>query len=129
MRKKLITFGAMMLVMSSLCQAEENRTWHLTGSELIAALEGKRLSELSDADMRRLFSNAYGGAYVLGVADQTQGSIWCPPSLGILPHELNDRVYTYLSDLPAKRQKENAAPLVAEALRHAFPCKRGSARN
>lgn len=112
-------------IMLSACaigQAQAARTWHFTGAELAAALAGRMPSEIRDASLGRQFSSAYAQAYILGIADQTQGTIWCAHG-GVLPHELKDRVYTYLSALPAGRLDENAAPLVSEALRQSFACR------
>lgn len=110
-----------MLSASAICQAQGARTWRFTGAELAAALEGRMPSEVGDASLRRQFSSAYAQAYVLGIADQTQGTVWCTRT-GVLPHELKDRVYRYLSTLPARRLHENAGPLVSEALRQSFAC-------
>ncbi|WP_256977551.1 Rap1a/Tai family immunity protein [Bordetella genomosp. 10] len=104
---------------------DETRTWHLTGAELAEALQGKGKlpNPPQDESQKRLFSSAYGQAYIAGIADQSQGKIWCTRT-GVLPHELSDRVYTYLSSLPATRLRGNAGPLVGEALARSFPCKR-----
>ncbi|WP_241051502.1 Rap1a/Tai family immunity protein [Achromobacter xylosoxidans] len=110
-----------MLSVSATCQAQATRTWHFTGAELVAALEGRMPSEIRDASLGRQFSSSYAQAYVLGIADQTQGTAWCTRG-GVLPHELKDRVYSYLSSLPASRLGGNAGPLVSEALRQSFAC-------
>jgi len=110
-----------MLSVSAICQAQEARTWHFTGAELASALEGRMPSEVGDASLRRQFSSSYAQAYILGIADQTQGTVWCTRT-GVLPHELKDRVYSYLSTLPASRLHENAGRLVSEALRQSFAC-------
>lgn len=115
----------MLVIMLSACasaQAQETRAWHFTGVELAAALAGRMPSEMRDAQLGKRFSASYAQAYIMGVADQTQGTLWCTRS-GVLPHELKDRVHTYLSDLPASRLDENAAPLVSEALRRSFACR------
>ncbi|CAB3895257.1 hypothetical protein HGQ98_25030 [Achromobacter ruhlandii] len=111
-----------MLSASAIAQAQEPRTWHFTGAELATALAGRMPSEVRDASLGRQFSASYAQAYILGIADQTQGTLWCTRS-GVLPHELKDRVYTYLSELPASRLDGNAAPLVSEALRRSFACR------
>ncbi|NMK49200.1 hypothetical protein HG262_23485 [Achromobacter sp. Bel] len=111
-----------MLSACAVCQAQEARTWHFTGAELAAALEGRMPSEIRDASLRRQFASSYAQAYVVGIADQTQGTVWCT-STGILPHELKDRVYSYLSTQPASRLEENAGPLVSEALHQSFACR------
>ncbi|MFM9868437.1 Rap1a/Tai family immunity protein [Achromobacter xylosoxidans] len=103
------------------CQAQAARTWHFTGAELVSALEGRMPSEIRDASLRRQFSSSYAQAYALGIADLTQGTAWCTRG-GVLPHELKDRVYSYLSTLPANRLGGNAGPLVSEALRQSFAC-------
>lgn len=128
MRKKFIALFVM-LVMTSVSYAQENRAGYFTGSELVAALSGKMPSEVKDPEMRRLFAASYGKAYILGVADQTQGSLWCSTHAGILPHELKDRVYTYLLDLPQSHLSGNAGQLVAEALQNVFPCNKGGSSN
>lgn len=114
-----------LIFMLSACvttQAQEVRTWHLSGADLIAALEGRRISEVRDASLARQFSSAYAQAYVSGIADQTQGTVWCTRT-GVLPHELKDRVHSYLSAQPDSRLNGNAAPLVSEALARSFPCR------
>lgn len=111
-----------MLSACAVCQAQGIRTWHFTGAELAAALEGRMPSELHDPSLRRQFASSYAQAYVVGIADQTQGTVWCPPT-GVLPHELKDRVYSYLSTLQASRLEENAGPLVSEALHQSFACR------
>jgi hypothetical protein len=118
---------SLMLAASAGCRAEAARTWHFTGLELIAALEGKMPSQVRDASLGSLFSSSYGQAYILGIADQTQGKLWCTRT-GVLPHELGDRVYSYLSTLPPARLDENAGPLVGEALQRSFSCRGGEPR-
>jgi hypothetical protein len=116
-----------LLAAAGACHAEPARTWSFTGTELLAALEGRMPSAVHGDDLRRLFSTAYAQAYIQGIADQTQGRVWCTRT-GVLAHELGDRVYTHLSDLPAAHLQGRAAPLVTHALREAFPCRSGEAR-
>ncbi|MDH1180578.1 Rap1a/Tai family immunity protein [Achromobacter mucicolens] len=103
-------------------QAQDVRTWHFSGADLIAAMEGKMPSEIRDASLARQFYSAYAQAYVTGIADQTQGTVWCTRT-GVLPHELKDRVHSYLTALPGSRANGNAGPLVGEALARSFPCR------
>jgi Rap1a immunity proteins len=62
-------------------------------------------------------------AYILGVADSTEGKSWCgyykikSPYFGIT-------VYEYIITVPAQRLKERAAKLIEEALIKKFPCKK-----
>ncbi|WP_236016076.1 Rap1a/Tai family immunity protein [Brucella endophytica] len=100
-----------------------DRTWVFSGSELIDALKGDLAPETADKELKRMLSTARGTAYVAGVADALQGREWCGAG-AILPHEMTDRVYTYLKDLPPEQLKENAAPLVGQALSKEFPCKK-----
>ena len=103
------------------CQADTARTWAMSGADLARALEGKMPTQFHEGEVQRQFSSAYGQAYILGVADETRGKHWCS-STGMLPHEMADRVYTYLSALSAERLRGNAAPLVGEALQKELPC-------
>lgn len=100
---------------------EQARTWIFSGSELVGSLEGKLAPEASNEEIRRMLSSARGNAYIAGIADATSGARWCGAGT-VLPHELADRVHTYLGDLPPERLNENAATLVSEALAKSFPC-------
>ncbi len=119
MRRSALIF---MLTVSGASQAQEVRTWHFSGADLIAAMEGTMPSEIRNASLSRQFSSAYAQAYVSGIADQTQGTVWCTRT-GVLPHELKDRVHSYLTTLPDSRVNGNAGPLVGEALAKSFPCR------
>lgn len=112
---------ALLAASAATATAAPPRTWHFTGKELLAALEGKMPTELRDPEQSRLLSSARGQAYISGVADLTQNQLWCTVT-GVLPHELAARVHTTLTDLGPASLAGNAAPLVAEALRQAFPC-------
>ncbi|WP_018238725.1 Rap1a/Tai family immunity protein [Ensifer sp. BR816] len=112
--------AAMMLSTSALA-GDEARNWIFSGAELKAALEGRLAPEASNEETRRMLSSARGNAYVAGIADATSGTRWCGAGT-VLPHELTDRIHTYLGDLPPARLDENAATLVGEALAQSFPC-------
>ncbi|WP_246164973.1 Rap1a/Tai family immunity protein [Pigmentiphaga aceris] len=120
MSKRFISL-CVLLAATTVCHAQDNRTWYLSGAELKEALEGKRPSEVRDEAMRKLYSSAYAQAYITGIADQGQGKSWCTRG-AVLPHELSDRVHTYLTDRPEAGLRGKAAPLVANALGRAFPC-------
>jgi len=114
------------LALSGLSSAgAAERTWIFSGAELKQAIEGKLAPEVSDPEMRRLVSVAKSSAYIAGVADLTSGSDWCGAG-AVAPHELTDRIYTYLGDIPAEKLDEQAATLVREALKVSFPCEQKS---
>ncbi|XUY29436.1 Rap1a/Tai family immunity protein [Agrobacterium sp. rho-8.1] len=98
----------------------EDRTWTFSGAELKQAIEGKLAPEVSDPEIRRMMSVAKSTAYIAGVADLTANTQWC--GAGVAPHELTDRVYTYLVDAPSEKLNESAATLVEKALESSFPC-------
>lgn len=106
---------------AAVAQAQDTRQWRFSGTELLNALKGDLAPEISDQELRRMVSSARGQSYVAGVADATDAKTWCGKG-AVLPHELSDRVVTYLSDVPEERLDENAAVLVAEALAKSFPC-------
>ncbi|MBB4839858.1 hypothetical protein HNP52_002950 [Sphingomonas kyeonggiensis] len=97
------------------------RTWSVSGAELIEALEGKSdTGELGgEADRIKLAIKA--SAYIAGVADATSATAWCGAG-SILPHELADRVYTYLRSAPPELLKGRASTLVIKGLAKSFPC-------
>ncbi|WP_338091171.1 Rap1a/Tai family immunity protein [Shinella kummerowiae] len=100
---------------------DKTRDWKFSGFELIEALEGRSSDEMSgEADPSRPKARAV--AYIAGVADATRGTRWCGAGT-VLPHELIDRVYTYLQSLASARLKRSASSLVVEGLAGAFPCR------
>ncbi|MCD9033249.1 hypothetical protein LDO32_16105 [Luteimonas sp. Y-2-2-4F] len=101
------------------CAFAQGRDWIVSGAELARALEGDAAPEATDPELRRRLSRERGQSCLQGVADLTRGARWCGR---IKPHELADRVYAYLGDLPPARLQDNAATLVAEALSAHFPC-------
>ncbi|VFR16462.1 Tiorf68 protein [plant metagenome] len=116
-----LLLAALLAVSAATASAAAPRTWHFTGKELLAALEGKMPTEFRDPEHSRLLSAARAQSYISGVADLTQNQLWCTVT-GVLPHELAGRVHTALRELDPASLAGNAAPLVAEALRQAFPC-------
>lgn len=114
------------LALSGLSPAgAEERTWIFSGAELKQAIEGKLAPEVSDPEMRRLVSVAKSSAYIAGVADLTSGSDWCGAG-AVAPHELTDRIYTYLGDLPAEKLDEQAATLVRGGAQGLLSCEQKS---
>lgn len=99
----------------------ETRDWLFEGSELMAALEGKPSGKALNGEAGAAPSSARAAAYIAGVADAASGTQWCGAG-SVLPHELSDRIYTYLKTLSPERLKGNAGPLVMEGLAATFPC-------
>jgi len=97
------------------------RTWSVSGSELISALDGRQASGALAGSADRARSAAKGAAYIAGVADATSARSWCGAG-SVLPHELTDRVYTYLRTAPPERLEGSASILVIEGLAENFPC-------
>lgn len=106
----------MLLCFAPMAQAQQ-RDWLMSGAELLQALRGDLAPEIRDDRQRRVISSARASAYIMGVADAVRGAPGCPRA-PMLPHEMSDRVHTFLSDLPPARLQQGAARLVAEAL----PC-------
>jgi hypothetical protein len=81
------------------------------------ALENLRLAyERNDPEARA----AYFRGYVVGVADSTHGSAWCPP--GNVPAErIHGIVSAYMKNHPPTAEL-GAAAVVTAALGASFPC-------
>ncbi|WP_262090634.1 MULTISPECIES: Rap1a/Tai family immunity protein [Stenotrophomonas maltophilia group] len=103
---------------------QPERTWFVSGAELITLLQGKGADGFCDGEHCRGLSSARASSYILGVADASRGQ-WCGQGR-ILPHELVDQVSSHLRQLPRERLQQDASPLVVEGLRAAFPCGRGT---
>lgn len=120
MRPNRPILAATLAVALPLCAFSQERDWILSGAELARALEGDFAPEASgDPELRRRLSRERGLSYVQGVADLTRGTRWCGR---IKPHELADRAYAHLRELPPARLEGNAAALAVEALAAHFPC-------
>ncbi|PZS69908.1 hypothetical protein A7X75_01625 [Stenotrophomonas maltophilia] len=117
----LLALGLCVLAGSALAgTTQPARTWLVSGAELITLLQGKGADGFCDGDQCRSLSSARASAYIQGVADASHAQ-WCGQGW-ILPHELVDRVASHLRQLPQGRLQQDAAPLVVDGLRAAFPC-------
>jgi hypothetical protein len=89
----------------------------MTGEELVTKL---LKAPTSDHDP---FNREIAYAYLNGIKDGTQGSVWCFTGR-IKPDELNVELASALrARRTAEELKRNAAPLVLDELRRRFPCK------
>lgn len=95
------------------------RTWQLNGEELVRLLEGKGDSALCSDERCRHLSSIRADAYVQGVADASRGQ-WCGQGQ-VLPHELINRVYSHIRQLPSEELKQDESSLIVEGLRMALP--------
>lgn len=102
--------------------ASAGRTWLVSGAELNTLLQGKGADGFCAGAQCQDMSSARASAYIQGVADASRGQ-WCGQG-HILPHELVERVSSYLRQLPPGRLHQDASSLVAEGLRMSFPCRR-----
>lgn len=124
-RMRLLTLGLGALVGPAVAgTTQPERTWLVSGAELITLLQGKGADGFCDGEQCRGLSSARASSYILGVADASRGQ-WCGQGR-ILPHELVDQVSSHLRQLPRERLQQDASALVVEGLRAAFPCGRGT---
>lgn len=82
-------------------------------------MTGEALVKLVEAD--RYADRALAAMYLTGVKDATQGTTWCVHGV-FKPDELDDELIAALRKLPIVKLRDNAAPLVLDALRARFPC-------
>ncbi|WP_343369035.1 Rap1a/Tai family immunity protein [Stenotrophomonas maltophilia] len=123
--RRLLALGLCALAGSALAgTTQPARTWLVSGAELLTLLQGKGADGFCDGDQCRNLSSARASAYIQGVADASHAQ-WCGQGR-ILPHELVDRVASHLRQLPQGKLQQDAAPLVVDGLRAAFPCDRGA---
>ncbi len=121
----LLTLGLGALVGPAVAgTTQPERTWLVSGAELITLLQGKGADGFCDGEQCRGLSSARASSYILGVADASRGQ-WCGQGR-ILPHELVDQLSSRLRQRPRERLQQDASALVVEGLRAAFPCGRGT---
>lgn len=116
------SFSLCLLASSTLAEATPaTGARPVSGGELIRLLEGKGDDGGCLDERCRQLSSARGRTYVQGVADSSRGQ-WCGHG-EVLPHELIDRVFSYIRQLPSNRMKQNASDLIIEGLSAELPCR------
>ena len=93
--------------------------WIQADSPFAYGMTGETLLKLSAAD--RYADRALAAMYLTGIKDATQGSAWCAHGV-FKPDELDSELIAALRRLPVVKLRDNAAPLVLDALRTRFPC-------
>ena len=110
-----------MAVAPPACAIDASRPGEFSGDGVIQQYAGLRPYPAPQAEVGKALSVEYASGYVSGVADATEGKVWCNKH-GVRPHELKERVCIYIEALPRKRRSEPAKVLIAEALAREFPC-------
>jgi len=96
----------------------------LTGTQIIERWTAPP-SDGSDRTPSQILAREYVDGYLAGVADATQGTVWCNPH-AIKPHEVDAEVMGVLKSLPpAQTSRSVAAKLAIAALSKRFPCSGG----
>lgn len=108
-------------VASPACAADTTRTGEFSGETVVQQYAGHRPYPAPEAAVGKALSVEYASGYLSGVADATEGKAWCNRH-GVVPHELKERIQTYIEALPQKRRSEPAKSLIVEALARQFPC-------
>lgn len=90
--------------------AADTRSWIVSGSELMRNLSANESSQNLISDPRLLNAQAQG--YIVAIMDSED---WCMKGQ-VLPHNVYDRVFTYVSGLDEEALSANASELVKEAL-------------
>jgi Rap1a immunity proteins len=85
---------------------------NLTGEAFLNALSSSNQAEVEKA-----------GIYLLGVSETGEGKAWCDHK-SFKTITVKEFVFEYFKKQPAARLREKAAPLIEEALRVTFPCRR-----
>lgn len=60
--------------------------------------------------------------YLLGVADATEGSVWCGYNR-LLPSSMHENLYAYFENLSAVKENQRASKIIIDALAELAPCK------
>ncbi|GGE93010.1 hypothetical protein GCM10008020_42530 [Massilia psychrophila] len=96
----------------------------LTGTQIIERWTAPP-SDGSDRTPSQILAREYVDGYLAGVADATQGTVWCNPR-AIKPHEVDAEVMGVLKSLPPVQTSRGvAAKLAIAALSKRFPCSGG----
>lgn len=107
---KLFATLILSLYLSSPSLAAEQRNWVMSSTELMFNLSANESSQDLHTDPQLLNAQAQG--YIMAIMDDKN---WCFKSK-ISPHDVYDRVFSYLNSLDENTLETNASILVAQAL-------------
>jgi len=94
----------------------------MTAIELVQAFMGPPDVPVLMQDAQAHMNRRAAEGYLNGVADSTQGTLWCDKQQ-VKSGEINAFVVAELRKLPEDQLKVSAARLVAPILKRRFPCK------
>jgi hypothetical protein len=94
------------------------------GQKLYDGLIAYSRAERKAGDIEDVVKASFANGYIMGVADATSTTQWCPPA-GVNPSQLAAVVNKYLTDHP-EAWKQSGDDIVRKAIRLAFPapCRR-----
>lgn len=108
--------------LSTALQAQNASPGRLSGAQMIE----RWTSPAVDGTVRShtaIFARQYADGYLAGVADASEGALWCN-RYAVKPHEVDAEIMGVLKSMAAsKASRTVAARLVTEALASRFPCK------
>jgi hypothetical protein len=93
----------------------------MTGARLVAQFQGEPGVAPTQQTPQKLAEMQLADGYLAGVADSTQGRLWCDRG-AVKRDEINSMVFAELSKLPAEVLQQSAAVLATRVLVRQFPC-------
>lgn len=97
---------------SHVSPSTHNRTWNVSGQELLDAIQGK--TDVTPSVRDRLQQQIFAEAYLFALIDSQN---WCFTGK-VLAHEMKSYVFEYLHGLAPERLANNATSLSHEAFTH-----------
>ena len=102
--------------------AQQTAVPRLTVKILIAHYSGQIGKPFHEQSADAIIKTQLADGYLAGVADSTQGKIWCDKGK-VKTDEINSMVVAELGKLSPKDQDKSAAPAAIKILETKFPCK------
>ena len=102
--------------------AQQTAVPRLTVKILIAHYSGQIGKPFHEQSADAIIKTQLADGYLAGVADSTQGKIWCDKGK-VKTDEINAMVVAELGKLSPKDQDKSAAPVAIKILETKFPCK------
>jgi hypothetical protein len=107
---KLLSLLILNLCVAQSVYADDERSWMVSGDELLYNLRANESNQNLTSSSSLLNSQAQG--YIVAVMDSRD---WCMKGQ-VLPHDVYDRVHSYLNSLDKDALSINASELVNNAL-------------
>jgi hypothetical protein len=122
MRLAVIVTLVAAFAVPSLCVSapSQRHPARLTGKQFVTGFAGEPGALAGEQSLPFQVKQEIAVAYVAGVADATEGTVWC--TRGTKPDEIDSMIYGEMRTISPEKLAGAAHPLMLEILKQKYPC-------